>query len=144
MLPQAAPSTRARLPRRPLRLSPLESSPQRLAARRSVCPGSELCFSKGSRPEVLWTRPGSAAAACAAPRAWGDSGGGGGSASPGSCYPFLPRTPESFNKSFNSLKSLHTFTCSCPELLRGAWVGFIWLRPASHLREVWPVPASCP
>ena len=47
----------------------------------------------------------------------GDRWGGG--ASHDGCCPFLPRTPGPFNKSFNSQKSLHTFTHSYLELLRG-------------------------
>lgn len=54
---------------------------------------------------------------------WGEG------ASWGRRFPFLPRTPGPFNKSFNSLKSLHTFAHSYPKPLRGV-VGQVHLAQA--------------
>lgn len=94
-----------------------------------MLPGSAICLSNAARPEVRPPRPGYAAAACAAPRAWGPRGQPGRGRLAGGRFPVLLRAPGPFNKSFNPKKSLHTFAHFDPEL-QGGVMGSVHLAQA--------------
>lgn len=92
--------------------------------------GSEICLSNGARPEVRRLRRGSAAAACAAPGAQGTSWPRGRGRPAGLRLSLPSQDPKAFQQVLNSHKSLHTFTRSYPEPLRGEM---------SRVRVAWPI-----